>query len=173
MDSSNVIVNQEGTTSSQIFAEVVNFFKKEEWPYSSVEGQLALRMNYRGRNGRLTCSFEFLDDRNYLLFYSFHPVNVPEHKRLAVAEFLTRANYRIIFGNFEMDFIYGEVSYRTSLNVEGINLEFAQISRLVYTNVATMDKYVPGIMQIIYSDVSAAEAIAQIEGHNQVADESN
>jgi hypothetical protein len=165
--------NQGSISSPQVFEKIVNFFTEVEWPFFVIEGQRTLRLNYRGNNGRFTCSAQFLEERNYFMFYSFSPVSVPEHKRLIVAEFLTRANYRLIFGNFEMDFTDGEVYYRTSLNVEGINLDSARISHVVYTNVSMMDRYLPGIMQVIYSNVSAADAIAQIEGYNQLTHESN
>jgi hypothetical protein len=170
----NQTTNNQGSLSSpQVFAKIVNFFTEVEWPFFVIEGQHTLRLNYRGNNGRFTCSAQYLEERNYVMFYSFSPVSVPEDKRLIVAEFLTRANYRLIFGNFEMDFTDGEVYYKTSLNVEGINLDSDRISHVVYTNVTMMDRYLPGILQIMYSNISAADAIAQIESSNQLTHESN
>jgi hypothetical protein len=37
------------------------------------------------------------------------------------------------------------------------------VKRLVYTNVLTMDKYLPGIQAIIHDGARPQEAIAQIE----------
>jgi hypothetical protein len=42
---------------------------------------------------------------------------VPEAKRQAMAEFLTRAKYGLCMGNFEMDFGDGEVRYKASLDI--------------------------------------------------------
>jgi hypothetical protein len=47
--------------------------------------------------------------------------------------------------------------------VEGDRLSFALIKRLVYANVTMMDEYFPGVMSVIYGQVEAPEAIAQIE----------
>jgi hypothetical protein len=47
----------------------------------------------------------------------------------------------------------GEIRYKTSIDVEGANLIFTQIKRLVYANVMMMDQYLPGIMSVIDSDV--------------------
>lgn len=66
-------------------------------------------------------------------------------------------------GNFEMDFEDGEIRYKTSIDVEGESLSFALIKKLVYANVTMMDEYLPGIIAAIKSNVSAKDAIAQIE----------
>ncbi|MGB5709470.1 MAG: YbjN domain-containing protein, partial [Waterburya sp.] len=92
------------------------------------------------------------------------PDNHPQKQRLAMAEFLTRANYGITIGNFEMDFDSGEIHYKTSIDVGEDRLSTALVQQLVYANVTIADRYLPGIMAVIYGKVSPAEAIAQIEG---------
>jgi hypothetical protein len=90
-------------------------------------------------------------------------VKVPEDKRLIMADFLTRANYGLYIGNFEMDFNDGEVRYKTSIDVEGTELNTALITRVVYDNLAVMDRYLPGIMSVVFGGASPTEAIAQVE----------
>jgi hypothetical protein len=98
------------------------------------------------------------------VFYSVLDTNVPPDKRSAVAEFLTRANYGVYIGNFEMDYSDGEVRYKTSITVKGDRLTPALVKNLVYINVIMMDEYFPGIMSVIYAGVSPADAIAKTEG---------
>jgi hypothetical protein len=62
--------------------------------------------------------------------------------------------------HFELDFAEGEVAYKTSIDVEGSTLTFPQMKRLVDTNVAMMDQYLPGIKAVIQGDASPEEAIA-------------
>ena len=81
-----------------------------------------------------------------------------------ISELLTRANYGLNIGNFEMDFSDGEVRYKTSINVEGGQLTTTIVKKLVYANVLTLDKYFPSIMKVIYADIPPDEAIALIEG---------
>ena len=76
-------------------------------------------------------------------------MNAPGERMAAVAEFITRANYGLIIGNFELDFSDGEIRYKTSLDVEGDRLSQALIKQLVYTNVLTMDQYLPGILAVL------------------------
>jgi len=150
-------------TDGQFFEEIVNFFEEDGWPFVQIEGEPLLQMVFQGENGKWTCYAKARDDPEQFVFYSVCPVNTPDSKRLAVAEFLTRANSGMIIGNFEMDFEDGEIRYKTSIDVEDVSLSCALIKRLVYANVMMMDAYLPGIMSVIYGDVTPVDAIAQIE----------
>jgi hypothetical protein len=151
------------TTDRQFFEEIVNFFEEDGWPFVQIEGEPFLQMVFQGENGKWTCYAKARDDQKQFVFYSVCPINAPDSKRLAVAEFLTRANSGMIIGNFEMDFEDGEIRYKTSIDVEDASLSSAVIKRLVYANVMMMDAYLPGIMSVIYGDVTPLDAIAQIE----------
>ena len=151
------------TTDGQFFEEIVNFFEEDGWPFVQIEGEPLLQMVFQGENGKWTCYAKARDDPEQFVFYSVCPVNTPDSKRLAVAEFLTRANSGMIIGNFEMDFEDGEIRYKTSIDVEDDSLSCALIKRLVYANVMMMDAYLPGMMSVIYGDVTPIDAIAQIE----------
>ncbi|HEY9892637.1 MAG TPA: YbjN domain-containing protein [Candidatus Sericytochromatia bacterium] len=151
------------TTEGQFFEEIVNFFEEDGWPFVQIEGEPLLQMVFQGENGKWTCYAKARDDQKQFVFYSVCPVNAPDSKRLAVAEFLTRANSGMIIGNFEMDFEDGEIRYKTSIDVEDDSLSSGLIKRLVYANVMMMDAYLPGMMSVIYGDVTPVDAIAQIE----------
>ncbi|WP_448265168.1 YbjN domain-containing protein [Nostoc sp. DSM 114159] len=151
------------STDGSIFEEIINFFQADDWPFVQLPGQPALQISFQGENGKWNCYARTRSEQNQFVFYSICPVNSPENKRLAVAEFITRANSGMMIGNFELDFTDGEISYKTSIDVEGDRLSFALIQRVVYANVTMMDEYLPGIMSVIYGNVSPEEAIAKIE----------
>jgi hypothetical protein len=151
------------STNSQIFEEVVNFFKIDNWPFLRIPEQTVLRTNFQGDHGQWSCIARVRTEQQQFMFYSICPVNAPENKRLDIAEFLTRANSNIVIGNFELDFNDGEIRYKTSIDVEGDRITVALIKQLIYANVSIMDEYLPGIMAVIYGNLSPKEAIAQIE----------
>ncbi|MUG97832.1 YbjN domain-containing protein [Scytonema sp. UIC 10036] len=146
------------STSEAIFEEMVNFFKADDWSFIQIEGQPVLQIVFQGENGKWTCYASTKIEQQQFIFYSLCSVNAPEDKRLAVAEFLTRANSGMVIGNFELDFANGEIRYKTSIDVQGDRLSFALIKRLVYANVTMMDRYLPGIMSVIYDDMSPEDA---------------
>ncbi len=146
-----------------IYDTTVQFFKDEEWVYVEIEGKPALSLNYAGKSGTWSCFAKAEEDKEMMLFYSYCPVKVPENKRPLVGDFLTRANYGLLVGNFEMDYNDGEVRYKTSIDIEGDKLSVALVKRLVYDNLAVMDRYLPGVLSVIYGGASPTEAIAQVE----------
>ena len=149
---------------AEIFDTIVQFFEQDGWSFSRIEEQPALQMGFQGDNGSWLCTAEAREEYGQFIFYSVCPVHAPEEKRLALAEFLTAVNYGLIIGNFEMDLDDGEIRYKTSIDVGGDELSVPLVKNAVYMNVLMMDRYLPGIMAVLYGDVSPAAAIAQIEG---------
>jgi hypothetical protein len=148
---------------AQIFNEMVLFFEEDEWPFEQIAELPAIRTGFAGDNGKWTCYAQAREDMEQFIFYSILPVNVPPNRLAAMAEFIARANYGMIIGNFELSYEDGEVRYKTSIDVEGDELSFPLIQQMVYANVATMDHYLPGLMTVIYTDISPAQAIERIE----------
>jgi hypothetical protein len=148
----------------EILDTAVSFFEQDEWPFTQVEGQPVLQMGFRGDNGQWTCYAQAREEQAQFIFYSVCPVNAPEDKRPAIAEFVTRANYGLFIGNFELDLDDGEIRFKTSVDVEGDRLSTMLVRQLTYTNIVMMDTYLPGIMKVLYGDTSPGEAITEIEG---------
>ena len=154
---------EDATSSKQILEEIIDFFTEDDWPYTKIKGEPVLLTAFQGENGKWNCSAKARVQQEQFIFYSICPINAPENKRLAMAEFLTRANSGMIIGNFELDFADGEIRYKTSIDVQGDFLSFELIKQLVYANVTMMDEYLPGIISVINGEVSPEDAIAQIE----------
>ncbi|MDJ0734407.1 MAG: YbjN domain-containing protein [Nostocaceae cyanobacterium] len=154
---------EDTTTNQSIFAAIINFFESDEWQFVKIPETSTLHLLFRGENGQWTCYATAREQQQQFVFYSICPINTPENKSLPITEFITRANYGMIMGNFEFDFTDGEIRYKTGIDVEGDRLSFALIKQMVYANVMMMDEYLPGIAAVIDSDVSPADAIRSIE----------
>lgn len=147
------------------------FFDGDDWSYIEIAEDTALQLAFRGQQGRWNCYAQAREAQSQVVFYSIVPIVAPEEQRLALAEFLTRANCGLIIGNFEFDFADGEIRYKTSLDIEGMRGEplqaesavIALIRNLVYANIATMDNYLPGIMAVLNSQLSPVDAITKTE----------
>ena len=148
---------------TSLFELVVHYFSSDGWPVELVDSEEALTTAFRGESGQWTCYARVYAATEQFIFYSLCPVTVPPSHRQAAAEYLTRANYGMVLGNFELDFSDGEVRYKTSVDVEGDQLSLALIQRVVVPNVMMMDRYLPGLLSVVYGEVSPAQAIAQIE----------
>lgn len=158
------ITDHDTSKPGPLFDIVTAFFAADNWPIYNSEDTTDLQLAFQGNNGQWSCYAKVNEARREFMFYSLCPVTAPADKRLAMAEFLTRANYGLTIGNFEMDFDIGEIHYKTSIDVEGDRLSMALVRQLVYANVMIVDQYLPGIMAVIYGNVSPIEAIAKVEG---------
>jgi hypothetical protein len=145
------------------------FYEEDQWPLMEREDLGILRSNFEGKNGMWPCVVRVLEEQCFVLFYSTASMKVPEGKHYAAMEFLTRANYGLYIGNFELDLSDGEVRYKTSVDVEGTPEIGALLKQITYANVTTMDRYLPGLMAVCYGNVSPEDAIAMVEQRKQDA----
>ena len=149
--------------SEQAFYTLEEFLIADNWHPQRMEDKFIYRVGFSGENGQFACYAQIRVKLEQFLFYVMVPVKASEDKRAAVAEFITRANYGMRIGNFELDFSDGEIRYKSSLDFEDQELTPQLIKNTIYPAVKTCDEYLPGLMQVIYSDVSPGEAIAEIE----------
>jgi hypothetical protein len=153
----------EMNNAQRAFETLGQFLEEDEWYPQRLDEKHVYRMGFNGKNARVACFAQIRMELEQFLFYVIAPMKVPEPDRLAVAEYLTRANYGLRIGNFELDLRDGEVRYKSSLDFEGSELTAAWIERAIYPAVQTMDRYLPGLMSVLYGPQSPEEAIAEIE----------
>jgi len=151
------------TVTASLFDLLVQFFNENEWLATRLGEEPVLQLAFQGNNGRWLCFAQAREEMRQVVFYSVAPVQVPEDKRATISEFITRANYGLILGNFELDFADGELRYKTSIDVEDTSLNMELLQPLTFVNVSTMDRYLPGIMGVIYGGLSATAAVRQVE----------
>jgi hypothetical protein len=99
--------------------------------------------------GSWTMYFELREDDEQLVVYSLIPARVPPDRRTSVAVFLTRANYGLAIGNFELDLDDGEVRYKTSVDVEGTSLDEPLVDHLLLANIVTVGRYLSALESVI------------------------
>ena len=110
------------------------------------------------RPKRCPTSRSILNSRT-VLFLSRLPLSVPPEHRAAVCEYITRVNYSVVLGGFEMNLDEGDVNYKIvgALGREN-EIDREAFCRLLYLGNSMLDKYAPGILAILYGGKTAAEA---------------
>lgn len=142
---------------------LIRFFEQDNWNFQLSAEKPLLRLPFKGDHGTWNCFAQAIPEQQRVIFYSVMPFPTPEERRVAMAEFITRANYGLLIGNFEMDFRDGEVRYKTSVDVTGGELTYEMIRTLVIANVETLDYYLPGLLRVAMEDCDPAEAVAMVE----------
>ena len=131
-------------------------FVENGWPFSEVRGAPVLVSDLSGPLGTWKFSAQVVEELDLILLYSVCPLRVPPDRRAEVSQFLTRANYGLAAGNFELDFEDGEVRYKTVLQIEGDALDPTVLKRSVRSNGLAMETYLPGIGAVITGEPASA-----------------
>ena len=99
----------------------------------------------------------------YVTAYCSIATRVPGDRRVAVAEAITRANFGLPVGGFEMDFADGEVRFRAGIDVEGGSFAPVMLQNMLGLAVAMCDRYHDALMRVMFADMEPAAAIALAE----------
>ena len=148
-----------------LLAPVAEFLDGQGWSYEPLPGRDdVLSFPFRGDRETWTCFAEAFQEQERVVFYSVVPFNVPEEGRPAVMEFITRANYGLLIGNFELDLADGEVRFKTGLDVRGAQLTATLAGRAIIPNLHAVNTYLPGLEALVGDNSAApAELVADIE----------
>lgn len=148
---------------SDLFESVLAHLEHDGVKFRRIGGHAAVEMAVGGDNGSYRMVIVVDGERAVVRFLTFVEGKVPEHRRRDVMEFLTRANYGLLLGNFELDLSDGEVRFKAAHEAESGTLTYAQFQNNLYLSVALMDRYFPGLQRVIQGSSDAAAAIADIE----------
>jgi hypothetical protein len=147
---------------STIHDVVVEYLDAREIPHVFDDSGAVVAMLSASEKGPWTVYIGMLEaDEQVVVHSAFNPP-VPEEMREAVALFLTRANYGILHGNFELDLEDGDLRYKTSIDVRGAELTEALLENLVTANVAMFDRYIHGIEAVVRGE-DPAVALSAVE----------
>lgn len=149
--------------TDDLLAIAIQYLTAEKLHFVHEAERNVVRLSLTGTNGTFHCIVHQNPGRARLTVYTIAQIKVPADKRTLVAEFLTRANYGLVIGNFELDFSDGEVRFKTSLDAEHIALGRDAVRDLFLVNVATMDRYFPGLMKVVYGGATPTQAVAEVE----------
>jgi hypothetical protein len=147
----------------KLITAVEQYLENDDWNYEKIEDKDIIKAWVKGKNASYRLFFQAREDNDRLLVYAVSESNIPEEKRGEIAEFITRANYGLQIGNFEMDMDDGQIRYKVSVDVEGSSMSNEMVRNMILVGVTMIDRYFPGLMSVSFAGISAKDAIAQIE----------
>ncbi len=115
-------------------------------------------------NGTLDVFCHVHAELERILFY-VRPqgLEYPAARLPAVAEFLTRANYGLPIGNFELDWDDLEINCKSSVQLPETCLNIELLQAYLLAAVETSNHYLPGLRAVAEGKQSPREAIRALE----------
>jgi len=142
------------TVTELLAAEGFHFMVEEEEPL--------IRLDVQGDNGYWVCLVQIREKQRQILYYGVCPAKPRPDKIGTLAELLTRINYQLATGCFEMDYDTGQVRLRTAANLGRAEPDETLVAGALEANILIMDGYLPALMAVIHSDVSPSEALDNV-----------
>jgi hypothetical protein len=158
--SSNGSSNGAAASSGSIRAALEAFFEQSGWPVDAVESpRPALQSEFEGEDDTWMCYAIPLEDAEQVLFYSVYPEAVPPERLGPVAELITRINFDLPIGNFELGLETGELRMKTSIDVADDDISVALIRNLVTANIVVMNRYVSVLRRVAFEQLAPGDAL--------------
>ena len=152
-------------TKAELIDCVRDYLDSNDWnyDYNDMKGTIVSGVNLKSKLSSTKLFFVFND--NGVTIYSNVSMKADEQTRAMALEFITRANYGIRVGNFEMDMSDGEIRYKVYINARGLDsISDEQIEEGIFIAANMLDRYGDGLLKVIlgYAN-SAKEEIDAIE----------
>ena len=127
--------------------------------------QSVFKLGLAMENGRVDCFIDIRIPDKQVLISAVCPVVIGENKRKPISEFISRANSNLIIGAFDLDFSDGELKYKCNYVYDDTYPQSEEVFlKNLFTSFHMLDKYMPGIMAVLYANLDPRIAISQIEG---------
>ena len=153
------------------YENVQQFLQVDGWFPEDIDGLTAFSARYVGTHAEFRVVAHINVELEQMYVYVILADMIPVERRMARAELITRANYGLRIGNFEMDFRDGEVRYKASIDFEHASLTHPLLKNLLYPAVQTSDRYYRAISQVGFAGLEPEAAISQVEGRPVVGPE--
>ncbi|MFO0818951.1 MAG: YbjN domain-containing protein [Pirellulales bacterium] len=96
------------------FEKLVGHFEDRDLRFAAQEERQTVTADFRGEVGTFRVLARVDDAEGLFQVFGYMPVRIPEGARPAIAEAITRANFGLKIGKFEMDMDDGEVLFQAA-----------------------------------------------------------
>ena len=137
-------------------------------PATHVPNLPVINLPIDSENGKLNMFIHSHEDAHRIFVYTRpQDMLVPIPRIAALSDYLSRANYGLPLGNFEIDMNDGEVNFKNSLDITDGQLTPKMMQTLIVFSLECVNRYLPGIREVI-ADTDPKTAIEAIDGPTKV-----
>lgn len=147
----------------ELVRRVENYFKENDWHcefderYNEFEAGITLKNKLKSTRMRLRCCEDGLSFDFSIL------IGTDDENKGEVMEYITRANYGLKNGGFQMNVDQNYITYHTFLLCTDIPSNDA-IDRNIWTGVNMLNRYGNELLAVIFGMKNAKDAIEAAEG---------
>lgn len=148
-----------------VAAVIQRLLEDGEFTFGHTEFEGVVRLVSTGENGWFRGYIHTDEKRRTVHIRTFAPAEVPQNKRLAVAEPTTRISDTLLHGAFTYDMDIGAIAVQARAFVGENDLHDDVIDYLLMANwCAAIDVFFPALGAVLFGDISPKEAIDRVRG---------
>ena len=154
------------TYSQEIATTIQEYLNNHDWTYNFHEEDGIFRFSISLSRKIKTLDYTILvHDHSFLVSVRFPLGPDPHDEQVTVSmmKFLTRANYGLRNGNFEMDLEDGEIRYKVFCSCADICVSQDMSEESIHCPAAMFKKYESGLLGVLFEGVSDLDAIQKCE----------
>ena len=110
-----------------------------------------------------TCRYFAAEESRTLVCTTRCPVLVPEAARDRAMQFITRANFGMFYGSFELDLDDGMLLFRTNCAVHDGALTTEMVKHMASAGAWSFDRYLPRLMQVVFGKRRVRDAVNEAD----------
>ena len=153
--------------SEDIVKAINTFLTEDNWNFYFDEKHGVFQFGLRIKSKIKKVNYRIYVAENDYIVYAISPLGVDEDDErmlAAMAEFICRANYGLVNGNFELDMSDGEIRFKCFVDCDNITPSTEVIRNSIHCPAAMFKQYGSGIVDSIFGNASAKEVVANCEG---------
>lgn len=157
---------KEKNYSAEIANAIKSYLKEDDWHFSFDEetGLFRFGLSLSSKIKKINYIVDVKEDE--YIVYAIAPIGADEEDKkmmATMADFVCRANYGLKNGNFELDMRDGEVRFKCFVDCEGITPSKDMVQNSIHCPAAMFKRYGSGIVDIIFGNATAKEAVERCE----------
>ncbi|GAA1771730.1 YbjN domain-containing protein [Nocardioides hankookensis] len=143
---------------TKLFDQIIELLGQSEYDYQVADEEEVLRLALEAPEGSWTAYVRVMANGICVVYSKPEFDAAPEH-RAATSEFMTRVNFGILIGNFEMDWSDGEVRFKTAFDADAGLVPAALVVNTIDGNIANMHQYLPALQGVATGEMTVDEAL--------------
>lgn len=143
-----------------MYQKVIDYLTKRGWSYSSKTDD-SIFISLSNDNGTYHCIIYVKEKTKILAVVSFLGTRCPPEKLELILHLLNSANNNMLLGNFEINDA-GDIKYRTSVNLDSIELTQDIIEDLILRNIYNLDTANPAFHKVMFGNMTTENAYLEI-----------
>lgn len=148
--------------SQQIADAIKNFLVGDDWKFDFNEEKGVFKFSCDIKSKLKNVDYFIRVGDDFYVTYTICNLNADDCKA-EMAEFITRANYGLNNGNFEMDFDDGEIRYKSYVDCEESIPSNEIIKSSIYIPALMFQRYGDGIVSVMFRVKTPEQAVEECE----------